>query len=101
MNAQLKPNEQAARDVTLKNRRSDVFWIERGDGREVLLDELEQTVRGFLTQILDDYKSGDDCANGRLLGNVVATVAMRIYTSKLAAEMKDDLLPSWRSRCEP
>lgn len=103
MNAQLKlkPNEQVAREVTIKNRRTDLFWIDRENGREILKDELQECIDLFLDEILKNYGELDACASGTILENCIANTAMRIENAKLAKEMRDEFLPSWRSRIEP
>jgi hypothetical protein len=99
MNAQvkLKPNEQAALDVTLANRRNDVFEIERAKAREGLVDELQEAVYFFVDDILKNYQAGDDVENGRILGNALAIYAMRIYSARMAQELREEFLPSWRN----
>jgi hypothetical protein len=97
VNAQLKPNQQAARDVELANRRNDVFEIEHAKAREGLVDELQEAVYFFVDDILKNYQAGDDAENGRMLGNAIAGYAMRIYTARMAQELKEELMPSWRN----
>lgn len=100
MSAQMKANERAALDVKLKNRRTDLFWIDRGDGREELLDQIQQDVSNFLDQILNNYGADHGCDTGQIIENSIANVAMRIERALLAKQMHDDLLPSWKSRVE-
>lgn len=95
MNAQLKPNEQAAFDVKLALRRSDVFEIERSNARDGLQDEIQETVYLFLDQILDAYQKGDDCQIGQVIGNSIANYAMHIERSRQAQQLRDELMPSW------
>lgn len=101
MNAQLKPNEQAALDVKLANRRSDVFWIDREKARDGLQDEIQETVSFYLPQMLESYKAGDDCQIGQIIANCIANYAMHIENAQKAKEMREEFLPSWRSRVEP
>lgn len=101
MSAQLKPNERAALEVKLANRRSDVFEIERAKVRDVLEEELQQTVSLFMHEIMKNYQTGDDCSNGQILGNCIAGYALRIESARVAKEMREEREPSFRSRCEP
>lgn len=100
MNAQvkLKPKEQAALDVKLANRRTDVFWIERSKGRDELEDEIQLHVHTCLADILGAYQTGDDCQIGRIIANCIGAVGSRIYYTNLAREVKEDLLPSWEQQ---
>jgi hypothetical protein len=99
MSAQLKlkPNEQAALDVMLANRRTDVFEIERAKAREGLVDEFQEAVYFFVDDILKNYQAGDDTENGRILGNALANFAMRIHSARMAQELREEFLPSWRN----
>jgi uncharacterized metal-binding protein YceD (DUF177 family) len=98
MNAQLKPNEQAALEVRLANRRTDQFEIARtSTGVEGLKDELQEMLDLHFDAILSNHAAGDDLENGVMLANCIASYAMHLTRSRRAKEMRDEFLPSWRS----
>jgi hypothetical protein len=96
MNAQVKPF-----DAVLAMRRNDIFEIERAGAREALQDEIQETVYLFLDQILAKHAEGDDTEIGRIIGNCISNYALHIERSRQAQELRDEFLPSWRSRVEP
>jgi hypothetical protein len=106
MNAQLKPNEQAALDVRLAQRRADVFEIDgnrakRAERREALQDEIQDTVHCLLDDILANHAAGDDLANGEILSRIIGAYGMRLSYHRISNELRDAFLPSSRSMVEP
>jgi hypothetical protein len=106
MNAQLKPNEQAAQDVRLAQRRADVFEIDgnrakRAERREALEDEIQDTVHCLLDDILATHAAGDDLANGEILARIIGAYGIRLSYHRISNELRDAFLPSSRSMVEP
>jgi hypothetical protein len=102
MNAQLKPNEQAALEFRLSSRRADQFEVRSTpDGVEGLKDELQETLDLYFDTILANHATGDDLANGVILANCIAAYAMHLTRQRQKRELTDAFLPSWRSRSEP
>lgn len=106
MNAQLKPNEQAAQEVRLAQRRADVFEIDgnrakRAELREALEDEIQDTVHCFLDDILANHAAGDDLANGEILARIIGAYGIRLSYHRISNELRDAFLPSPRARVEP
>lgn len=101
MNAQMKPNEQAALELRLQGRRGDVFEIEHAKARDGLQDEIQETVMLYLDKILSNHACGDDLDTGTIIANCIANYAMHVQAARLAEELRNEFIPSWRSRCEP
>jgi hypothetical protein len=102
VNAQLKPNEQAALEFRLATRRADQFEIARtSTGVEGLKDELQEILDLYFDKILSNHAAGDDLENGVILANCIASYAMHLTRSRRAKEMYEEFLPSWRSRVDP
>jgi hypothetical protein len=93
--------QQSPRDIDLANRRSDVWEIMHAKAQDVLEDEWQSALHMMFTLVLSNYQAGDDAQNGDILRSCIADLAQRLRTHRLANEMRDEFLPSWRSRVEP
>lgn len=102
MNAQVKPNEQAAMDVRLANLRAQVFEIARiPDGVEGLLDELQDAMPRLIAKIMTNHGAYDYAETGRLIHECIGGFAISLQRCREAKELVEEFLPSWRSRVEP
>jgi uncharacterized protein YdcH (DUF465 family) len=94
----LKPNEQAAIDIRLANRRADQFEIARTrESIEGLKDELQEMIDLHFDKMLANHAALDDLENGAMFANCIASYAMHLTRTRRAKEMRDEFLPSWRS----
>jgi hypothetical protein len=104
VNAQVKPNEQAAEAVRLANRRNDVFEIGQLDeGVECLLDEVCDAMPRLIGQILNNHQTLDDAETGRLIHELIGGYGLTLSRARekrenerVADELWNEMLPSWR-----
>jgi hypothetical protein len=116
MNAQLKPNELAALEARLSNRRSDVFEIDLVRSKEIgdgikddrlstvygsLLEEIHAVLEREIRTILASHATLDENETGRLVHECIGGFAIRRARARQAEEMlRNEFLPSWATRDE-
>lgn len=102
MSAVLKPNERAALEVRTSSRRADLFEIARTqEGIDILKEEIQEVIDLQFDKICSAYGELDDLLIGQIVANCFATCGMRMTRARQAKEMRDELMPSWRSTVQP